>query len=207
MRGESGIRIISAAVERRPPAGVLQGHGVAEVWDVNQTRGETIELPSLKAVSGVTPGAVYTALTEVAAAAGYAVRRGRPQSAAALAEIQYSRRQIVVGDDLSPVFAVRGLSHELAHLRMHKLSRGATCHGLSRLEADCVGYLLLARFGCLPDVSAVDLVGDAARIVGRSPSTRLVETLGGRVVTAAQRLIQAAENQMAVARRVGPRRS
>ncbi|MFK4088789.1 hypothetical protein ACI2LF_32040 [Kribbella sp. NPDC020789] len=196
MRGESGIRIIAPAVGRGNRSGVVQGHGVAEVWDVSQTSGGTIEMPSVEAVADVTAETVYAALTDVVATAGYVVVRGRPQAATALAETQFSRRRIVVRDDLSAAFAVMGLAHELAHLRMHKLSRDALCHGLSRLEADGVAYLVLARFGCLPDVSALDLVGDAARTVGRKPSTRLVETLGGRVVTTARRLIQVTENRL-----------
>ncbi|MFI5735010.1 hypothetical protein ACIA49_33165 [Kribbella sp. NPDC051587] len=196
MRGESGIRIIAPAVEPRRSSGVVQGRGVTTVWDVIQTSGGMFELPSLEVIAGVTPVTVCTALTDVACAAGYQVVRGRPQSATALAETQFSRHRIIVRDDLSPALSVMGLAHELAHLRMHKMSRSVTCHGLSRLEADCVGYLVLARFGCLPDVPPVDLVGDAARTVGRKPPTRLVETLGGRVVTAAQRLVQATEKQM-----------
>jgi len=115
MRGESGIRIISPAAGRGSRSDVVQGHGVAEVWDVNQTSGGPIELPSLGAVADVTPGIVFAALADVAKARGYAVVRDRPQSAITLAETQCSRRRIVVGEDLSPAFAVLGLAHELAH--------------------------------------------------------------------------------------------
>jgi len=203
MRGESGIRIISpTAGQGNGSPEVVQGHGVAEVWDVNQTSGGTIDRPSLEGVADVMPETVYAAQIDVAAAAGYVVVRDRPQSAVTLAETQYSRRRIIVGEDLPPAFAVMGLAHELAHLRMHKLSPGARCHGLSKLEADCVGYLVLARFGCLPDMSAVDLVGDPTRTVGRKPSTRVVETLGGRVVTVAQRLVQATERYLSAPQEV-----
>jgi hypothetical protein len=87
---------------------------------------------------------------------------------------------------------VMRLAHELAHLRMHKLSRDSGCHGLARLEAESVAYTMLARFGVLPELQMTS----AAGTIGRNPSVRLVETLGGRVVATAGRLIGATERHL-----------
>jgi hypothetical protein len=112
------------------------------------------------------------------------------------AETVQRRRRIVVADDLDEPTALMCLAHELAHLRMHKWSRDSRCHGVVRLEAGSVAYLLLARLGCLPDVPSADLVTRPAVVVGRTPPVRLIETLGGRVVATADRLYEAAERYL-----------
>ncbi|NIK61287.1 hypothetical protein BJY22_007004 [Kribbella shirazensis] len=87
--------------------------------------------------------------------------------------------------------AAFSLAHELSHLWMHKRSRDSGCHGLTRLEADSAAYTLLARFGCLPIAPSPALITSATAVIGRKPPSRLVETLGGRVVASASRLISA----------------
>ena len=51
---------------------------------------------------------------------------------------------------------------------------------------------MLARFGVLP----AHQMASAAGTIGRNPSVRLVETLGGRVVATAARLIGATERNL-----------
>ena len=102
------------------------------------------------------------------------------------------RRRVIVSDELDGSVAAMRLAHELAHLRMHKLSRDSGCHGLARLEAESVAYTMLARFGVLP----AHQMASAAGTIGRNPSVRLVETLGGRVVATAGRLIGAMDRHL-----------
>jgi hypothetical protein len=78
---------------------------------------------------------------------------------------------------------------------MHKLSRDSGCHGLARLEAESLAYMMLARFGVLP----AHQMASAAGTIGRNPSVRLVETLGGRVVATAARLIGTTERHLPTA--------
>ncbi|GAA3112986.1 hypothetical protein JOF29_002832 [Kribbella aluminosa] len=196
VRGASGIRIVAPTADFDRHAGPVQGHGVATVWDVSQTDGAQIVRSSLGPVVSVRPRNVFAGLAQVAAAAGYSVEQGSLSADMRGGGTDRRRRRIVVpGEFDDPVVALR-LAHELAHLRMHKLSRDSGCHGLVRLEAASVAYTLLARFGVVPGGVSTDLIPSVSGMVGRSPAARLVETLGGRVVAVAGRLIDAAERHI-----------
>ncbi|GAA3097034.1 hypothetical protein JOF29_006038 [Kribbella aluminosa] len=190
-RGASGIRIIAPAPERECSAGPVQGHGVATVWDVSQTDGRPLQL-----TTGRQAQDVFAALEQVAIAGGYRVDRGRLVSDSGGAETLHRGRRIVVADDLDVPMATMALAHELAHHRMHKRSRESSCHGIARLEASSVAFMLASRLGCLPDQPTTDLIATTAGIVGRTPPVRQVETLGGRVVAAANRLYDAVDRYL-----------
>ncbi|NUR97913.1 MAG: hypothetical protein HOV67_21990 [Kribbellaceae bacterium] len=190
VRGASGIRIVAAAAEVDRSAGPVQGHGVATVWDVSQTDGRPFGVAPARSSDDA-----LGALREVAIASGYSVERGTLSSHGGGAETGDGRR-IVVADDLDVPMAAMSLAHELAHLRMHKGFRGASCHGVMRLEATSAAYLVLSRLGCLPDQPAADLIARTTGVVSRTPPVRLVETLGGRVVATANRLYDAAERHL-----------
>lgn len=188
-RGASGIRIVASGREIDRYAGPVQGHGVATVWDVTQTDGR---MPSLRTVRTVRPQSVYAVLARVAADAGFRVERGPLPDAPSGAATDRQRRQVTVSDELDGSMAAMSLAHQLAHLRMHKLSRSSGCHGLVRLEAESVAYMTLGRFGVLPEYQMASPVAT----LGRRPAVRLVETLGGRVVAAAGRLIDSTERYL-----------
>lgn len=197
MRGASGIRIVAPKGDVDRHAGPVQGHGVATVWDVSQTDGGRGARPSIEPVTTTPPKDVFAGLAQVAVAAGYSVERRPLLAALGGAETDHRRRRIAVLEEFDDSVAALGLAHELAHLRMHKLSRDAGCHGLARLEATSVAYTLLARFGVVPGGASADLIASATGTLGRSPAVRLVETLGGRVVAAAGRLIEVTERHVA----------
>ncbi|TDC16401.1 hypothetical protein [Kribbella albertanoniae] len=190
VRGQSGIRVVTGERRTDRVVGSVQGHGVGTLWDVSQTEGRPVLLPSVDAGSGVTPRRLLEALTSVAGGLGYGVREQElaPEAGGSVTDVR--RRRIILDADLDVPSASVALAHEVAHLRMHKLSSGQVCGGLSELEAESVAYTVLARFGCPMDGSSSGRLFAAARGVGRKPSARLVETLGGRVVSAAGRLIK-----------------
>ncbi|WP_134119371.1 ImmA/IrrE family metallo-endopeptidase [Kribbella kalugense] len=161
------------------------------MWDVSQTDGRPFQV-----VPARPPREAFAALQEVAIASGYGVERGPLPSHGDGAETADRRRRIVVADDLDVPMAAMSLAHELAHLRMHKRLRGASCHGVIRLEATSAAYLVLSRLGCLPDQSSADLIARTTGVVSRTPPVRLIETLGGRVVATANRLYDAAERHL-----------
>ncbi|MEU4193596.1 ImmA/IrrE family metallo-endopeptidase [Kribbella sp. NPDC026611] len=190
-RSASGIRIIAAATELEHSADPVQGHGVTTLWDVSQTDGR-----SLRASAGTRPRDAFAALEEVAATGGYRVERGRvPEQDRGAATVHRAGR-IVVDDDLDVPMATMSLAHELAHLRMHKHSHGSRCQGVIRVEADAVAYLLLARLGCLPDRPSADLIARTSAVVGKSAPIRVIETLGGRVVSTGNRLYDVADRHL-----------
>lgn len=189
-RGASGIRIAASARDVDRAAGPVQGHGVGTVWDISQTEGGP--MPPTGTVEDLRPEDVYVALARVARRAGYRVDRRPLPDEPGGAITDRRRRQVIVSDSLDGAVAAMRLAHELAHLRMHKLSRDSGCHGLARLEAESVAYTMFARFGVLPEHQMVS----AAGTIGRNPPVRLVETLGGRVAATAGRLIGATERQL-----------
>lgn len=131
-------------------------------------------------------------LAGVALDARYRVERGPLPDAIDGAMTDRRRRRVIVSDELDGSIAAMSLAHELAHLRMHKLSRDSGCHGLIRLEAEAVAYMTLARFGVPP----AHRMPSASAVLGRSPAVRLVETVGGRVVAAAGRMIGVVERHL-----------
>jgi hypothetical protein len=189
-RGASGIRIVASARHVDRAAGPVQGHGVATVWDVSQTEGGP--MPWMGPVASLRPADVYVALARVALDAGYCVNRRSLPDEPIGAITDRRRRRVIVSDELDGSEAAMRLAHELAHLRMHKLSGDSGCHGLSRLEAESVAYTMLARFGVLP----AHQMASATGTIGRNPTVRLVETLGGRVVATAGRLIGSTERHL-----------
>ncbi|TDO68982.1 hypothetical protein EV651_10116 [Kribbella sp. VKM Ac-2571] len=189
-RGASGIRIVASAREVDLAAGSVQGHGVATVWDVSQTEGSPMR--PMGTVADLRSEDVYVALARVAVDAGYRVYRQPLPDEPTGAITDRGRRRVIVSDELDGPVAAMRLAHELAHLRMHKLSRDSGCHGLARLEAESVAYTMLARFGVLP----AHQMASAAGTIGRNPPVRLVETLGGRVVATARRLIETTERHL-----------
>jgi len=196
VRGQSGIRVVTGERRTDRVVGSVQGHGVGTLWDVSQTDGRPVLLPSVDAGAGVTPRRLFEALVSVAGGFGYGVREQELAAEAGGSVTDVRRRRIILDADLDVPSASAALAHEVAHFRMHKLSSGQVCQGLSELEAESVAYTVLARFGCPMDGSSSGRLFAAARIVGRKPSPRLVETLGGRVVSAAGRLINATEQYL-----------
>lgn len=146
-------------------------------------------------IGDLRPEHVYVALARVALDAGYRVNRRQLPDESTGAITDRRRRRVIVSDDLDGAVAAMRLAHELAHLRMHKMSPDSGCHGLSKLEAESVAYTTLARFGVLP----THQMASAAGTIGRNPPIRLVETLGGRVVAAAGRLIGDTERRLSAA--------
>ncbi|WP_344162589.1 ImmA/IrrE family metallo-endopeptidase [Kribbella yunnanensis] len=196
VRGQSGIRVVTGERRTERVAGSVQGHGVGTLWDVSQTEGRPVLLPSVDAGSGVTPRSLLAALLGVAGELGYGVREQDLAPEVGGSATDTRRRRIVLDADLDLPSTTAALAHELAHLRMHKLSAGEVCQGLNELEAESVAFTVLTRFGCPMDGSSSGRLFGAAARVGRSPSPRLVQTLGGRVASTAGRLIKAAEQHL-----------
>ncbi|MFF1819748.1 ImmA/IrrE family metallo-endopeptidase [Kribbella sp. NPDC058245] len=138
---------------------------------------------------------VMYALAKVAGELGYGVRWGE-STEGFVSRADRRRRQIVLSPSLDPHGAAGRIAHELAHLRMHKLSSGSRCHGLMELEAESVAYAVLARYGCVVDRRTAERLSAVASVVGHRPPARMVDALGGRVVTVAGRLAGAAERHL-----------
>lgn len=184
-RGEAGIRVLAPKATMRSGS---RRHDVATVWDVSQTDGRAVDTtaPSASAVE------VMYALAKVAGGLGYGVRWGESTDGV-VSRVDRRRRQIVLSPELDPREAAGRIAHELAHVRMHKLSSSSGCRGVVELEAESVAYAVLARYGCAVDRSTSDRLSAVASVVGSRPPARLIDAMGSRVVTAATRLSLAAE--------------
>lgn len=199
-RKQSGIRIIAPA--RAHPVdlmmGSVQGHGVATVWDVSQTVGPSVPPRVVDAGAGIAPQGLTAALVQVASDAGFTLSREPLPMHIGESVTNYARRRIVVDQDLDDVSVVARLAHELAHIRMHKPARANSatpCVGLGKVEAESVAYVLLSRFGVPADGASSGALL-AARMIRKQRAEQVVQTLGGRVVAAAERLMNATEQYL-----------
>ncbi|MCW2912139.1 MAG: primase catalytic core domain protein [Actinomycetia bacterium] len=137
LKGEYGIRIISRT--GRPRA----------VFDLAQTDGLPLpERPTPPAAEA------FAELRLLAADRGFFVDRYDYEWFSAAA----SQRRIPVAPDLADTGAVGVLAHQIGHLLLHHeqvdRDNSPACHGVRRVEADSIAYLVLARAGL--DTSGLD---------------------------------------------------
>ncbi|MBB6566654.1 hypothetical protein HPO96_20825 [Kribbella sandramycini] len=134
-------------------------------------------------------------MTKVAGVSGFGVRWAESEIAA-VSWVDRRRRQIVLSPELGARDAAGRIAHELAHLRMHKLSSGSVCRGLVEFEAECVAYGVLARCGAVGDGVVPERLVASAAAVGLRPPARLVDAVGTRVVNAVGRIAGVVETHL-----------
>ncbi len=162
-RDEKGIEIFSATRQRREPGHhggeeATQDHGwrdarrVAYVWDLSQTSGQPVPIPSaFTAPEGEAPPGLWDCLCWLARREGFAVERedGSPGDGTTF----WAARRIRIPPGLSSGQAAWALAHQLGHVLAHNTityPTGATtsgCHGLRKAEADSVAFIICTRYG------------------------------------------------------------
>jgi DNA primase len=160
---EKGIEIFSGMRQRREPGRrggeeAPQDHGwrdarrVAYVWDLSQTTGQPVPLPSaFTAPTGEAPPGLWDCLCWLARREGFAVERedGSPGDGTTF----WAARRIRIPPGLSSGQAAQVLAHQLGHVLLHNTITyppGATtsgCHGIRKAEADSVAFIICTRYG------------------------------------------------------------
>lgn len=162
-RDEKGIEIFSGMRQRREPGRrggeeAAQDHGwrdarrVAYVWDLSQTTGQPVPLPSaFTAPAGEAPPGLWDCLCWLARREGFAVEQedGSPGDGTTF----WAARRIRIPPSLSSGQAAWALAHQLGHVLVHNTITyppGTTtsgCHGIRKAEADSVAFIICTRYG------------------------------------------------------------
>ena len=126
-RGETAIRIVSRSGRPRP------------VFDIAQTDG-----PQQDAPPTADPSEALQRLQDLAKKLDLYVDRGQRWLYTGRAD-----RRIPIPTDLDDADAAALLAHQLAHVlrRGERVDAEAACHGVRRVRADSIAYLVLAELG------------------------------------------------------------
>ncbi|MFI0486766.1 toprim domain-containing protein [Actinomadura sp. 9N215] len=169
--GETGIRIIST--RGRPRA----------VFDIEQTDGDAIEKQPLSPAEGLRQ------VSQVAAKLGFYIDRGQGWT-----YLGRPGRRIPIPPELDDTAATSLLVHQLAHaLRPggHLDTAGvdaAPCHGVRRVLADSVAYLVLAELGLPVMHLSFPPAQQWAGTDGRTDSPAAIRAVGDQIVRTSTRL-------------------
>jgi len=162
-RDEKGIEIFSGMRQRREPGRrggeeAAQDHGwrdarrVAYVWDLSQTTGQPVPLPSaFTAPKGEAPPGLWDCLCWLARREGFAVEQ--EDGSHGDGTTFWAARRIRIPLSLSSGQAAWALAHQLGHVLVHNritYPPGTTtsgCHGIRKAEADSVAFIICTRYG------------------------------------------------------------
>ncbi|MEV0283511.1 hypothetical protein AB0H36_05255 [Kribbella sp. NPDC050820] len=210
--GRNAIRILKPVHSRTSPADngptvdgqvhqQVIGFRVATVYDVTDTVGRPLELPSTPAPhSRRVPVGLWDALTREVYADGFALEV-RPSGNGSDGYTDYKAKQIVLGDHLDDYTAVARLAHEVGHMRLHSATgTGATPdetrRGVREVEAESVAYIVLAHHGVGTEASSFDYVAGWAALVDPDDPGSVIKATGARVVNAARDLIESTNKHL-----------
>jgi DNA primase len=211
LRGEPGIEVFSRAPghaePRRRPAGgdprpPEEGQGwreatrVAYVWDIFQTSGQPVTLPSpAPAASAQAPDGLWDALCWLGRRLGYTIEH--EQGAPADGVTWWTARRIRILPSLGAAEAALALTHQLGHVLLHgsgtyppgATTSGDACLGIRKAEADAVAHVIGARHG----ITITGLLGRPQTWAGTDPRAQpgaAILAAGERVTIAAAQITQ-----------------
>ena len=210
-RDEKGIEIFSGMRRREPDRHGAeeedQGHSwrdarrVAYVWDLSQTSGQPVPLPSVfPAPPGEAPPGLWDSLCWLARREGFAVERedGCPGDGTTY----WAARRIRIPPGLASGQAAWALAHQLGHVLLHNTIAyppGTTtsgCQGVRRAEADSVAFIICARHG----VRAGHAFSSPQTWAGSDPRAQPAAAIlaaGERVTTAAATISRLLDHHLA----------
>jgi DNA primase len=171
LKGEQGIRILSRTGNPR------------SVFDLAQTEGaDPPEQPA------GTPAQVWAELRRLAITRNFHVQRDNDYWHTA----GPGDRLIRVDPDLADGDAVRVLAHQLGHAVLHAdridVAGSAACHGVRRLEADSIAYLILAQLGVDPSGLVFPPLRSCAGTDPRARPLATITMVGDRILRTATRI-------------------
>ncbi|MFA1551786.1 toprim domain-containing protein [Actinomadura chokoriensis] len=171
-RGENGIRIIST--RRRPRT----------VFDIEQTDGQTI------APNECTPAEGLQRLSQLAADLDFYVDRGQGWT-----YLGHPSRRIRIAPELDDAAAAALLAHQLAHalrpgghIDTASAHSAAACHGVRRVMADSVAYLVLTELGLQVAHLSFPPVPQWAGTDVRADSSAAIRAVGDQIVRTSTRI-------------------
>jgi antirestriction protein ArdC len=195
-RGETGIAILAPVTykvqveedqDEHPEVKQLRGFKVELVFDISQTDGEPIpEVPPVL-LEGDGPLDLWNSLADLVKTEGYEIRRGKCTHVTANGETDPLTHTVTVHDDLSPLQAIKTLTHELAHIRLghvENLSTYHLCRGRCEVEAESVAFVVLLEAGY--DASSYS----TPYVAGWADDPKVIHETAQRVITAARGIVE-----------------
>jgi DNA primase len=132
-------------------------------------------------------------LVHLARRAGFTVQRS--DCAGAEGFTTWRNRLIRICPEANPEHAVLALAHQLAHVLLHRRiarlepSRTVPCHGIRKVEADSVAFLVGVHLGIDPGFITFPNVSSWAGTDPRAQPGATVQAVSDRVADAAARII------------------
>jgi DNA primase len=213
-RDEKGIEIFSGIRRQGPDRHGAeeedQGHSwrdahrVAYVWDLSQTSGQPVPIPSaFPAPPGEALPGLWDSLCWLARREGFAVERenGCPGDGTTY----WAARRIRIPPGLASGQGAWALAHQLGHVLLHNTMAyppGATtsgCHGIRKAEADSVAFIICARHGVRVE-HAFSSPQTWAGTDPRAQPAAAILTAGERVTTAAAKISRLLDHHLAGSR-------
>jgi antirestriction protein ArdC len=205
-KGEQGIAILAPVLRRsetgtadpaaaatavlpdreRTPSRVLSGFRVTHVFDVSQTDGP--DLPDVRPdlLSGGSPLALWSDLSDQVEAAGYTVDYA--DLGAANGRTDFTAHTVVLHAARSGAQLTKTLAHELAHIDLHapEVRPDGLTRDRAEVEAESVAYVVTAAHGLgCEDYSVPYVTGWAGG------DTELVAQTATRVLSCARTVLRA----------------
>ncbi|HEY9263925.1 MAG TPA: ArdC-like ssDNA-binding domain-containing protein [Mycobacterium sp.] len=145
--GQRGLKILVPTASRR--------YELKTVFDVTQTEGTPIALPSTQLPEAVAAATLYSRLAELCEDLGFEVRESSIQRGCNAVITMYDDRLIIIDNRLPLTERIEVLAHNYGHAALHgpddplsvKYADGAEHHGLAEVEAEAVAYVLLKAHG------------------------------------------------------------
>ena len=165
-RGETGIKVLAPITRREPRLDetgrpqrdesgrpLYRTHVVATkpvtVFDIRQTDGPPLLDPGIgqpTLLTGQAPVGLWDRLQGFLEERGFEVRRGHCHDGAN-GYTDFTRRLVMVRDDVDDAQSVRTLVHEGAHAILHADRSGLDCRGILEVEAESVAYMVTNAHG------------------------------------------------------------
>ena len=213
-RGETGIKVLAPITRREPrlddtgrPQRDAHGrtlyrtHVVATkpvtVFDVRQTDGRPLPDPGVgqpALLTGQAPAGMWDRLQRFLEERGFEVRRG-PCHDGANGYTDFTRRLVMVRDDVDDAQSVKTLVQEGAHSILHEDRSGLDCRGFLEIEAESVAYMVTSAHGLDSSQYTFNYVAGWAlnAVTEDRDLADILRSTGQRVIGAADLILQATQ--------------
>lgn len=213
-RGETGIKVLAPITRREPRLDdggrpqhdesgrpLYRTHVVATkpvtVFDIRQTDGPPLPDPGIgqpTLLTGQDPAGLWDRLQGFLEGRGFDVRRG-PCHDGANGYTDFTRRLVMVRDDVDDAQSVKTLAHEGAHSILHSDRSSLDCRGILEVEAESVAYMVTSAHGLDSSQYTFNYVAGWAlnAVTEDRDLADILRTTGQRVIGAADLILQATQ--------------
>lgn len=210
-RGATGIKVLAPITRREPrlddagqPVRDDRGRPVIRiqvvatkpvtVFDIRQTDGPPLPDPGIgqpTLLTGQAPVGLWDRLQGFLEDRGFEVRRG-PCLDGANGYTDFTKRLVMVRDDVDDAQSVKTLVHEGAHSILHADRSSPDCRGILEVEAESVAYMVTSAHGLDSSQYTFNYVAGWAlnAVTEQRDLSDILRSTGQRVLGAADLILQ-----------------